>query len=412
MDHFTFKGSKAYCEDVSVEDIAREVGTPTYVYSKSTLVRHLGAIKDAFSSYPTLPCFAVKANSNINMLKEIFSHGFGGDLVSLGELKRAEMAGVDPKKVVFSGVGKRPDEIAAAMEFGILSFNVESEFELHMIRDIAKQKGLQAPICLRINPNIDAKTNPKITTGMFSTKFGIVEDEAYNLAEMIKNDPNLQLIGLACHIGSQITDLKPLEEAALRMSDMCLRLKERGHQLKVLNMGGGLGIRYKDEIPPEPSAYGATLISAVKKTGLQLIIEPGRVLMGNVGVLLCQVVGMKKTPSKTFVVVDGAMNDLIRPSMYDSFHEIVLSDRDGGETGVVDVVGPICESGDYFAKDREMVVPKQGELLMVRGCGAYASTMASNYNSRPRAAEVLVDGTEYREIKRRETMDQLWQGEI
>ncbi len=409
MDHFNYREQLAYCEDVALEDIARDVGTPCYVYSRSTLLRHVERMRAAFASYPTLPCYAVKANSNLTLLKEIFGAGCGADIVSLGELERSIKAGVDPQKVVYSGVGKRRDEIEAALRYGIYAFNIESTAELELIAQIAKELQVTAPVSLRVNPNIDAKTNPKITTGLFTTKFGMVEKEAQAMAERIKALASLRLVGVGCHIGSQIVDVKPMAEAARRLADFAQSVKAMGHQLEFIDMGGGLGIRYRDEAPPEPEDYADALLGAVRATGLRLLIEPGRVLMGNVGILLCSVIATKQTPEKSFLIVDGAMNDLIRPSMYDSFHAILpVRDRSGVQKKM-DVVGPICETGDYFGKDRELPADLDaGDLVFLRSTGAYGSTMASNYNSRPRAPEVLVDGRHYSIIRRRESLEDLW----
>lgn len=409
MDHFLASGGRMFCENVAMQDIADAQGTPAYVYSRATLSRHCEKLKQAFAAYPTLACFAVKANSNLHYLREVFSHGLGADLVSLGELERARIAGVDPGKVVFSGVGKREDEIVAALDMDILSFNVESEFELANIARLAAERGVVANISLRINPNIDAKTNPKITTGLYNTKFGLPEALARRLIGEIGEMSQLRLVGLACHIGSQITDLAPLGQAALRMAAFCAEVRSDAPDLKLINMGGGLGIRYRDENPPGLDDYAQTLISAIRPTGLKLVIEPGRVLAGNTGVLLTRVIGVKTTPDKTFVVVDGAMNDLLRPSMYDSFHDIVAVDEAGpGAEVIADFVGPVCETGDTLGKDRAVALPSPGDLFVVRGCGAYAASMSFQYNSRPRAPELLVDGSEVRVIRRRETLQDLW----
>ncbi|NRA63738.1 MAG: diaminopimelate decarboxylase [Pseudobacteriovorax sp.] len=412
MDYFNHRDGQGYCEDVALAKIAKEVGTPAYIYSKATLDRHLKRFREAFVDYPSVLCFAVKANSNIGVLNQVFKGGFGADLVSGGELKRAVKAGVEPGKIVFSGVGKTKREIEGALDLGILSFNVESPFELASIASIAKEKGVVAPISLRVNPNIDAKTNPKIATGLFSTKFGIVESEVLELAKEIKDLSHVSLVGIACHIGSQITSLQPIQEAAEKMAELAIHLKELGHDLKYLNMGGGLGIRYQDETAPEIEDYAKTLIDTVKPTGLTLVIEPGRVLLGNVGILLTEVIGVKKTPQKTFVIVDGAMNDVLRPSLYDSYHEIVSVNLTSGDhLEKVDVVGPICETGDFFGKDRDLPLMKAGDLLYLRACGAYSSSMASNYNSRPRAPEVLVDGDKYHVVAKREELSDLWERE-
>ena len=408
MDYFRALGSTTYCEEVPLSKIAEEVGTPLYVYSKRTLVRHLQALKDAFASYPTLTCYAVKANSNLKILREVFAAGFGADLVSQGELMKSLKAGVKANQVVFSGVGKQREEIKLALQSGILAFNVESSFELDMISEVAKECALTAPLSLRINPNIKAETNPKIATGMYTSKFGIPEEEARELIRNLKGRPELSLVGLACHIGSQMTQLGPLEEAAQRMARFAQELLDQGYPLTHLDLGGGLGIRYQNEAPPSLEAYAQVLIRAVKPTGLTLIIEPGRVIVGNCGIFLSKVIGVKETPEKTFVVVDGAMNDLIRPAMYDSYHEILPVEVAKKSTIQADIVGPVCESSDFFGKNRPLPAMQPGDLLYLRGAGAYGAVMASNYNARPRPAEVLVDGDTYEVVRKRESYEQIW----
>lgn len=412
LDFFSYRDGEAYCEDLPLRQIAEQVGTPAYIYSKATLARHCANLQKAFAPYPTLPCFAVKANSNLSFLREIFAHGFGADLVSVGELERSLLAGVKPKDIVFSGVGKRIDEIDRALDVGIGSFNVESQYELSHIATAAARKNMQAPITLRINPNIDAKTNPKIATGLYSTKFGLAEEDAFTLLEMIKAAPQLQLAGLSCHIGSQITELAPLKEAAQRMAEITQRALALGHHPRFINMGGGLGIRYRNELPPSLEDYANTLIEQIKPTGLKLLIEPGRVVAGNTGIVLTRVIGIKRSPQKSFIIVDAAMNDLLRPSMYGSYHDILpVAETKDAENVLCDVVGPICETGDYLGKDRSMAVPSEGDLMFIRGCGAYGATMASNYNSRPRAVEVMVDGVQSRIIRPREKLADLWASE-
>ncbi len=414
MDHFLLKNDVYHCEDVPLPKLAAEIGTPAYVYSDATLTRHCRHFLDAFKSYPTLACFAVKALSNLSVLNRIAAEGFGADLVSRGELERALLAGVKPEKIVFSGVGKRDDEIERALDVGIMMFNVESGYELDRIAHLAKAKGKVASIALRVNPNIDAKTNEKISTGLYTTKFGLPEDELPELLGRIKNQKSLMLAGLGCHIGSQITELSPLGDAARRMAEIAKAIIAQGHALKYLDMGGGLGIRYKDEQPPSLEDYAQTVIKAVAPTGLHLIVEPGRVLVGNIGVLLTRVIGVKKTPARHFVVVDAAMNDLIRPTLYDSFHDIlpVKVPAKGQPEVLCDFVGPVCETGDFLGKGRTLPLPKEGDLVMVRGCGAYASSMASQYNSRPRAPEILVTGATHRVVRTRETLESLWAGEL
>ncbi len=413
MDHFVLKQHETYCEDVPLARIAQEFGTPTYVYSRATLWRHGQRLLDAFASYPTLPCYAVKANSNLSLLREIFAMGFGADIVSLGELERSLKAGADPQKLVYSGVGKRRDEIEAALRRDIYAFNLESFAEVELISSVARELGKVARVSLRVNPNIDAKTNPKITTGLFSTKFGVVEEEARAMAERIRQSPQLSLVGVGCHIGSQILDLKPMAEAARRLADFAKGLQALGHELAFIDMGGGLGIRYNTEQPPEPEQYAEALLSAIRPTGLRLLIEPGRVLVGNVGILLTRVIARKQTPEKSFLIVDGAMNDLIRPSMYDSFHDICPVAEHTADLEKMDIVGPICETGDYFGKDRSLPASLHaGDLVYIRSAGAYGAAMASHYNSRPRAPEILVDGAQMKVIRRRETLDDLWALEL
>lgn len=411
MEQFKYRNGEAHCEDVALKTIAAEVGTPCYVYSKASLSGQVRELRDAFASYPTLLCYAVKANSNLSVLREIFQSGMGADIVSLGELERALKAGMKATEVVYSGVGKRDDEILRALDVGIYSFNVESKAELETLARLAKGRGKIAPISLRINPNIDAKTNPKIATGLFSTKFGLVEAEAMELAHFAAGHPNLQLKGVGCHIGSQMTDLKPMAEAVDKMVLFAKKVMTDGHQLEFIDMGGGLGIVYNQEIPPSIEQYAEILISAVKPLGLRLLIEPGRWVVGNAGVLLCSVLATKKTPKKSFVIVDGAMNDLIRPAMYDSYHGILPVRSSNAVEEIHDVVGPVCETGDIFGSDRSLPAMKSGDLLYLRSAGAYGSTMASNYNTRPRAAEVLVDGEHFKTVRRRETLEDLWRDE-
>lgn len=414
MDHFQIRDDVYFCEDLALPELAKAVGTPAYIYSKATLVRHARRLREAFASYPTLPCFAVKANSNLSVLNLLFREGYGADLVSLGELERALAAGVKPDTIVFSGVGKRVDEIERALQVGIMSFNVESPYELDAISAAAKIAGKVANVCLRINPNIDAKTNEKIATGLYSTKFGLPEADLPALVARIKADKHLSLIGLACHIGSQITEIGPLRDAAHRMAEISRNVQALDVDLKLLNMGGGLGIRYLDETPPSLEEYARTLIDAARPTGLKLVIEPGRVLVGNIGVLLTKVIGVKRTPERHFIVLDAAMNDLLRPSLYEAYHEIepVKTPSTKATRVICDFVGPICETGDYLGKNRSAALPQEGDLFMIRGAGAYGSSMASQYNSRPRAPEVMVDGCSFHIVKPREKLASLWADEL
>lgn len=400
---------------MSLETLAGKVGTPAYIYSQATLTHHCLELTAAFANYPTLACFAVKANSNLSLLKTIFAQGFGADLVSIGELERALLASAPPQKIIFSGVGKRDDELARALDVGIYAFNVESAYELESLARLSRAKGKIARVSLRINPNIDAKTNEKIATGLYSTKFGLTEGEAEPLFSIIaQNADALKLVGIGCHIGSQIIELGPINDAARRMAELAVSLQQRGMALEFLDLGGGLGIRYRDESPPSLAAYAATLVQHTKPTGLRLVIEPGRVIAGNTGILLTRVIGVKRTPNRHFVVVDAAMNDLIRPTLYDAFHDIVPVVQTPGDApnSLCDFVGPVCETGDFLGKDRRVPLPQVGDLFAIRSAGAYGASMASQYNSRPRAVEVLVDDAHWRIVKPREVLADLWKDEL
>lgn len=412
MPGFETKSGILFCESVSIEEIAAKVGTPAYVYSKSTLVGNAKAMKKAFDSYPTLPCFAVKANSNLSLLKEIFGQGFGADIVSVGELERSLTAGVRRNEIIYSSIGKREDEIVRALNADILSFNVESVSELAQINQISKQMNRKAPVSLRINPDIDAKTHPYIATGLYTTKFGITEKELKGTVEVLKSSPFIELVGISTHIGSQITTLKPFADAARRMSKIAAEFKDAGFNLKFIDMGGGLGIRYKNEKVPTFQQYADTLIKAITPTGLKLLIEPGRSIVGHSGILVTTVLGIKKTPKKTFVVVDAAMNDLMRPVLYEAYHEITPVKKTSGRTVTVDIVGPICETGDCFAGKRKITETTPGELLAIHQAGAYGFSMASNYNTRCRPVEVLVDENRLKVVRQRERLESLWALEL
>lgn len=414
MSTFRYLNNIFHCEDVSIEALARAVGTPSYIYSQKEISSRCQELIQGFSSYPTLICYAVKANSNLSILREIGRHGIGADLVSVGELERALTVGIDPQRIVFSGVGKTPFEMERALKAGILFFNVESIFELESLSQVARSLGVTAPVSLRINPNIDAKTNAKIATGLYTTKFGLPEQDLPLLADLIARDPHLELVGIACHIGSQIVELAPLEKASQRMADLATALLNRGHSLKYLDLGGGLGIRYHDENPPSVQSYAKTLIAAAQKTGLTLVIEPGRSIIGNAGILLTRVIGIKRTPDREFVVIDAAMNDLIRPTLYEAYHDIVpiVGPQNKTAETLCDFVGPVCETGDYIAKNRYFVPCQAGDLLAIRSCGAYGWSMASQYNSRPRPAEILVSGSVWSTIRPRESLDSLWEPEL
>ena len=412
MNHFQYRGSELFAEDVPLAKIAREVGTPAYIYSLATLRRHYRVFDEAFAAVPHLVCYSVKANSNLAVLRAFAREGSGFDIVSGGELHRALRAGADPKTIVFSGIGKTAEEIAYALRAGILQFNVESAAELDELDRVAARIGKKAPIALRVNPDVDPKTHPYISTGMKKSKFGIEISRALEEYERARTLANLEVIGVDCHIGSQLTDVAPFRDALARVRGLVLELRGRGFEVRHLDFGGGLGITYNDETPPEPRDYAAALLTdGVDKLGVRLLLEPGRVLVGNAGILLTRVLYLKDTGSKKFVIVDGAMNDLIRPALYGAYQEIEPVVRSARPRDVVDVVGPVCESGDFFAKDRELPQAEPGELLAVRSAGAYGFVMSSNYNSRPRAPEVLVDGATIHVVRERETLEDLVRGE-
>ena len=412
MNHFQYQGDELLAEEVPLATIAAEVGTPCYVYSLATLRRHYRVFDEAFAAAPHIVCYSVKANSNLAVLRTFAKAGSGFDIVSGGELHRALAAGADARKIVFSGIGKTRDEIAYALREGILAFNVESSAELELIDAVAAELGKKAPIALRVNPDVDPKTHPYISTGMKKSKFGIDVRRALEEYERTRSLAHVEVVGIDCHIGSQLTDVSPFRDALSRVRGLLLELRARGFAIRYLDFGGGLGITYNDETPPSLEDYAdAVLGDGIEKLGVTLLLEPGRVIVGNAGILLTRVLYLKETDAKKFVIVDGAMNDLIRPSLYGSYQKIEPVKRGGGPPAVVDVVGPVCESGDFFAKDRELEPVAAGDLLAVRSAGAYGFVMSSNYNTRPRAAEVLVDGGKYHVVRTRETLADLVRGE-
>jgi diaminopimelate decarboxylase len=414
VNHFQRKDGVLHAEDVPLEALAAKHGTPLYVYSTATLTRHWKVLHRSLSGLRHLVCYAVKANSNLAVLSLFARLGSGFDIVSGGELYRVLKAGGDPRKVVFSGVGKRDDEIAFALEAGVRVVDVESAPELARVSIVARRMGRRAPIALRVNPDVDPRTHPYISTGLRESKFGVTVDEARRLYAIAAKDPALEVKGIACHIGSQITTLRPFVDAVGRVLALARELARQGIAIRHVDVGGGLGIPYgADDEPPHPDAYGAAIKKALARFPGEVILEPGRVLVGNAGVLLTRVLYVKRSGRKTFVVVDAAMNDLVRPSFYDAHHEIepVGAPREGGREIVCDVVGPICESSDFLARRRRMPAPAPGDLLAVRSAGAYGFAMSSNYNARPRAAEVLVDGRRAVLARRRETYADLVRGE-
>ena len=411
MNYFAYKDNRLFAEEVAVADLAARFGTPFYVYSTRTLRRHYRVMDEAFAGTDHLICYAMKALSNLSVLKLFAAMGSGFDIVSVGELMRCLKAGAEPGKIVFSGVGKTDEELKAAIEAGILMINVESAPELHRVASVAARMRRRAPVSLRVNPDLDPGTHPHISTGHRDSKFGIPLAQVHEYYAEARALPDLDLVGLSTHIGSQITDTSPFTEAANKVATIVKALRESGVALRYLDLGGGLGIPYQEE-PPPPSEYAAALLGPLRGLGLKLIIEPGRVLVGNAGALVTRVLYLKETDVKRFIVVDGAMNDLIRPVLYEAYHQILpVQRRAGGPVVTADVVGPVCESGDFFAREREMPEPRDGDLLAVMSAGAYGFVMASNYNSRPRAPEIMVDGAEAHVVRERESFEDLVRGE-
>lgn len=403
MHYFTYRSGELYAEDVPVRTLVERYGTPLYLYSYRTLLRHFSAYERAFDGYPHIICYAVKANPNTAIVRVFAKNGGGADIVSGGELYVALKAGVSPRRIVYAGVGKTEDEIRFALKKKILMFNVESENELREINRVAGLLRVKAPIALRINPDIDPGTHPYITTGLKKHKFGIPIDVALEYYRLAADLENVVVVGVHKHIGSQITKVSPFVDSLKRLLLLVDELNAQGVTLQYLDIGGGLGIAYKDEEPPVPDDLAKHLIPLLKGRKLTLIMEPGRSIVGNAGILVTKTLYLKKGDEKEFVVVDAGMNDLIRPSLYDAYHQIVPVVKKRRETIVCDVVGPICESGDFLARAREIPMVKQGEYLAVMSAGAYGYAMSSNYNSRPRAAEVLVKGRQHFLIRKRET---------
>jgi len=411
MHHFHYHDDQMYCEDVPVSEIARQVGTPFYLYSHATLQRHFLAFQRAFEGVSHLICFSAKSNSNLAVLRLFADLGGGLDIVSGGELFRGLKAGIPPDRIVFSGVGKREDEISYALESGILMFNVESFQELNVIDRCAAGLKKRAPIALRVNPDVDPKTHPYISTGLKKNKFGLNVEavvEAYKAAHACAH---VDVVGISCHIGSQVTEVAPFVDALVRLKDLVATLGGLGLSIKYLDVGGGLGITYDQESPPHPSEYGRAIIETLDQVPLTLVLEPGRVIVGNAGILVTKVLYTKRGEGKDFVIVDSAMNDLARPSLYDAYHAIEPVVRRLMGTMTADVVGPICESGDFLARNRKIPHVESGDLLAVMSAGAYGFTMSSNYNSRPRVAEVMVKDDQFSVIRARESYEHLIAGE-
>jgi diaminopimelate decarboxylase len=412
MHHFEYSEGRLCCEEVPLQRIAEEVGTPVYVYSERTLRRHVRVFEEAFQTVPHLTCYAVKANSNLHILRRFSEWGTGFEIVSGGELFRVLKAAGSAQKVIFDGPGKTVNEIRYALESGILFLGVESRSEAELIRETARQLGKRARVSIRTNPNVDPRTHPYISTGMTKHKFGVGLAEARELYLYLSQLPEIDLVGVTCHMGSQITQLAPFEEGLASIVELIEDLRSKGIALQYLDFGGGLGISYNGEEPPSPASYAAAIIGATKNLGMTIVLEPGRVIVGNAGILLTRVVVRKNQGDKQFVIVDAGMNDLIRPPLYGSYHNIWPIEESGDVREIADVVGPICESADFLAQDRELPLFRSGDLMAVMSAGAYGFSLSSNYNSRPRVAEVLVSGNEYEVIGRRETYEDLIRLEI
>ncbi|MEQ1738647.1 MAG: diaminopimelate decarboxylase [Methyloglobulus sp.] len=411
MDYFNYRNDELYVEDISVQDIVYQHGSPCYIYSRATLERHWNAFDKAFGEQAHLICYAVKANSNIAILNLLARLGSGFDIVSLGELERVIAAGGDPKKIVFSGVGKREDEILAALKTGIRCFNVEVSGELDRINILANQLDVIAPVSFRVNPDVDAKTHPYISTGLKENKFGIDIDQALSEYRRAAAMSNVEVVGIDCHIGSQLTETRPFLDALDRVLELVNALEAEGINLHHIDLGGGLGICYKDEQPPEPSEYIQAILARLGNQHYEILLEPGRAIVGNAGILVTQVEYLKTTPHKNFAIVDAAMNDLVRPSLYSAWQDIIpVTKRSDASEQQWDIVGPVCETGDFLGKDRALKI-NQGDLLAIRSSGAYGFSMSSNYNSRPRCPEIMVDGAKVRVIRDRERISHLWVGE-
>ncbi|WP_435606730.1 diaminopimelate decarboxylase [Pseudomonas knackmussii] len=410
MEAFNVRGGQLFAEEVALSAVAERFGTPTYVYSRAHIEQQYRSYTDALQGLPHLVCFAVKANSNLAVLNVLARLGSGFDIVSRGELERVIAAGGDPAKVVFSGVGKTLDDMRRALEVGVHCFNVESTVELERLQEVAAELGVKAPVSLRVNPDVDAQTHPYISTGLKENKFGVDIDEAEAIYARAAELPNLEVKGVDCHIGSQLTQLEPFLDALDRLLALIDRLAARGIVIQHLDLGGGLGVRYRDETPPPASDYIRAIRERLGNRELTLVFEPGRYIVANAGLLLTRVEYLKHTTHKDFAIIDAAMNDLIRPALYQAWMDVTPVSLREGEKRTYDLVGPICETGDFLAKGRELALA-EGDLLAVRSAGAYGFVMSSNYNTRGRAAEVLVDGDKAFEVRRRETVQELYAGE-
>jgi diaminopimelate decarboxylase len=412
MDPFQYRAGELHCEGVPLRQIADALGTPTYVYSKTAILSSFRAYDRAFAEVPHLVCYAVKANGNLAVLAALARAGAGADVVSGGELFRALRAGIPTRRIIFAGIGKTREEMREALKAEILMFNVESSAEIRALDQVAQEMGARAPVSLRVNPDVDPQTHPYISTGLRASKFGIPVVDALREYEVAAAMAGIEIVGVQMHIGSQLTKASPFADSLARIAAVVQELRERRIEIRAVDVGGGLGIRYRDESPPSPEEYARTLLPMLRELEVTVLLEPGRSIVGTAGVLLTRTLYTKRTPDKRFVIVDAAMNDLIRPSLYEAYHEIQpVKGAPGAPTQRVDVVGPVCESGDFLARDREMGEVAEGDLLAVMSVGAYGFAMASQYNARPRATEVLVEGDTYRVVRRRETYEDLIAGE-
>ncbi len=412
MHHFIYKDNELYCESVAITEIAKAVGTPFYLYSNATLTHHFNTFDKSFGELPHLTCFAVKSCSNLAVLRLFSTLGGGADIVSGGELYRSLKAGVDPRRIIYSGVGKTEDELRYGLVSGILMFNVESVQELERLQHVAQEQELVAPVSFRVNPDVDPKTHAYISTGLAKNKFGIPIEQAEDVYLRARDMSHIKIMGVSCHIGSQLTDISPFTETLHKVKLFIKRLEAQGISITYLDLGGGLGVRYQDEKPPHPQEYARALKDEMEGLECTLILEPGRVIVGNAGILVSRVLYTKQTETKNFVIVDAAMNDLARPSLYGAHHDILPVLKKTAQSAeqdmqIADVVGPICETGDFLAKDRQLPEFNQGDLMAVMSSGAYGFTMSSNYNSRPRAAEVLVKEDQFYVIRERENYETL-----
>ena len=412
MHHFIYKDNELYCESVAIADIAKAVGTPFYLYSSATLAHHFNTFDKSFGELPHLTCFAVKSCSNLAVLRLFSTLGGGADIVSGGELYRSLKAGIDPRRIIYSGVGKTEEELRYGLVSGILMFNVESEQELEKLQQVAQEQEIVAPVSFRVNPDVDPKTHAYISTGLAKNKFGIPIEQAEKVYLRAREMSHIKILGVSCHIGSQLTEISPFTEALHKVKQFVGRLEALGITIEYLDLGGGLGVRYQDEKPPHPQEYARALKEEMEGLKCTLILEPGRVIVSNAGILISQVLYTKRTQAKKFIIVDAAMNDMARPSLYDAHHDILPVTRKSGQATdetleVADVVGPICETSDFLARDRQLPVLVQGDLVAVMTSGAYGFTMSSNYNSRPRAAEVLVKDDQFYVIRERENYETL-----